>query len=123
KVIEPEEVASRTGYTRAHTVHCGPDGIYVNALGDRAGNGPGGIFVLDHDTFKMKGAWEADRGPQYLAYDFAWHLNHDVMLTSEWATPNMIEAGLNPEFFGKFGHSIHVWNLRTRKHVTALDLG
>jgi methanethiol oxidase len=123
KVIEPEEVASRTGYSRAHTVHCGPDGIYVNALGDRAGDGPGGIFVLDHDTFKMKGAWEADRGPQYLAYDFAWHLNHDVMLTSEWATPNMVEAGLNPELFGKFGHSIHVWDFRTRRHLTTLDLG
>jgi selenium-binding protein 1 len=123
KVIEPEEIAGRAGYSRTHTVHCGPDGVYVNAIGDRAGNGPGGIFVLDHDTFKVKGAWEADRGPQYLAYDFAWHLNHDVMLTSEWATPNMVEAGLNPELFGKFGHSIHVWNLRTRKHVTTLDLG
>ena len=27
KVIEPEEIAKRTGYSRLHTVHCGPDGI------------------------------------------------------------------------------------------------
>jgi selenium-binding protein 1 len=33
KIIEPEEVFSRTGYSRAHTVHCGPEGIYVSALG------------------------------------------------------------------------------------------
>src|ERR671924_240815 len=26
KVIEPEEVIARSGYTRPHTVHCGPDG-------------------------------------------------------------------------------------------------
>jgi len=33
RVIEPEEVASRAGYSRPHTVHCGPDAIYVSALG------------------------------------------------------------------------------------------
>lgn len=32
KVIEPEEVIERTGYSRPHTVHCGPEGIYVSAL-------------------------------------------------------------------------------------------
>ena len=35
KIIEPEEVFTRTGYSRAHTVHCGPEGIYVSALGAR----------------------------------------------------------------------------------------
>jgi selenium-binding protein 1 len=123
KVIEPEELAKRTGYSRPHTVHCGLDGIYVNALGSPEGDGPGGIFVLDHDDFSIKGAWEADRGPQYLAYDFWWHLGHDTMITSEWGTPNMIEGGVNPELFGKYGHQLHVWNLRTRKHLQTLDLG
>src|SRR5919199_6857328 len=77
KVIEPEEVAAKTGYSRLHTVHCGPEGIYVNALGNPEGDGPGGIFLLDHDTFELKGAWERDRGPQELAYDFWWHLGYD----------------------------------------------
>jgi methanethiol oxidase len=27
KVIEPEEVFRKTGYSRPHTVHCGPEGI------------------------------------------------------------------------------------------------
>src|ERR1700758_5517564 len=40
KVIEPEEIAERTGYTRLHTVHCGPEGIYVTALGNRRGEAP-----------------------------------------------------------------------------------
>ena len=96
RVIEPEEIVAKTGYTRPHTVHCGPDAIYVSALGNADGDGPGGIFKLDCDTFDVIGPWEADRGPQYLAYDFWWHLTHDVMITSEWGTPKMIEGGLNP---------------------------
>jgi selenium-binding protein 1 len=29
KTIEPEELFSKTGYSRLHTIHCGPEGIYV----------------------------------------------------------------------------------------------
>ena len=64
KTIEPEEVAAKTGYAKGHTVHCGPDGIYVSALGAPDGGGPGGIFMLDHDTFDVLGRWEIDRGEQ-----------------------------------------------------------
>ena len=56
KVIEPDEVIRKTGYSRPHTAHCGPDGIYINALGAPDGNGPGGIFILDPETFEIKGA-------------------------------------------------------------------
>jgi selenium-binding protein 1 len=126
KVIEPEEVVSRAGYSRPHTVHCGPDGIYVSAMGGATdGEGPGGIFVLDHDTFDVLGRWEVDRGPQYFAYDFAWHLGYDTMVTSEWGTPNMFENGLVPDLLlgGKYGHQLHVWDLRRRRHLQAIDLG
>jgi selenium-binding protein 1 len=125
KVIEPEEVHERAGYSRPHTLHCGPEGIYVSALGAPDGEGPGGIFLLDHDAFDVLGRWEVDRGPQHLAYDFAWHLGHDVQVTSEWGTPNMIENGLVPELLlnSKYGHHLHVWDLRRRKHVQAIDLG
>ena len=27
KIIEPEEVFEKTGYSRPHTIHCGPEGI------------------------------------------------------------------------------------------------
>src|SRR6185503_15248595 len=87
-------------------------------------NGPGGIFQMDHD-FNITGQWEKDRGPQELAYDFWWHLGHDVMITSEWGTPNMVENGVIPELLlgGKYGHQLHLWDLKSRKHVKALDLG
>jgi len=125
KVIEPQTVADRTGYSRVHTLHCGPDGIYLSALGSPGGDGPGGIFALDHYTFEPLGRWEVDRGPQYFGYDFAWHLGYDIAVTSEWGTPNMVENGVNPELLlaGKYGHSLHIWDLRKRRHIQALDLG
>jgi selenium-binding protein 1 len=125
KVIEGDEVMRKTGYAAPHTVHCGPDGIYMNALGAPDGNGPGGILMLDHQTFEVKGRWEKDRGPQHLAYDFFWHLGHDTLITSEWGTPNMVKDGVNPELLlaGKYGNALHVWDLKTRKHAKKLDLG
>jgi methanethiol oxidase len=126
KTIEAEEIAQNAGYSRLHTVHCGPDAIYVNALGStNDGDGPGGVFLLDHNNFKVLGPWEADRGPQKLAYDFWWHIGHDVMVTSEWGVPNMFEKGLNLDDVvnSRYGHHLHFWDLRSRKHVQAVDLG
>src|SRR5688572_32930438 len=125
KVIEGEEVMRKTGYAAPHTVHCGPDGIYLNALGAPDGDGPGGIFMLDHETFEVRGAWERERGPQQLAYDFWWHLGHEVMITSEWGTPNMVRGGVNPELLlgGKYGNALHVWDLNSRRHLQKLELG
>ena len=125
KVIEPDEFITKTGYTSPHTIHCGPDGVYGSALGSATGDGPGGIFLMDPDTFALKGQWEADRGPQQLAYDFWWHLGHDTMVTSEWGTPNMVKDGLNAELLlgGKYGRKVHIWNLDTRRHVQELDFG
>jgi selenium-binding protein 1 len=125
KVIEAEEVYRRTGYRSPHTTHCGPDGIYMNALGAPDGSGPGGLFVLDAETFDIRGPWEVERGPQYLTYDFWWHLGHDTMVTSEWGTPDMVRHGVNPELLlgGKYGHQLHLWDLRKRRHRQSIDLG
>src|SRR5262249_47399997 len=42
-----------------------------------------------------------------------------------WGTPNMVESGVNPELLlaGRYGHSLHIWDLRKRRHLQALDLG
>ena len=124
-MIEPEEVADKTGYSRIHTTHCGPEGIYVNALGNPDGDGPGGIFLMDHETFDVRGRWEIERGPQQLAYDFWWHLGYDTMITSEWGTPKTFEDGLIPEVLlgGKYGRRLRFWDLHTRRHLQEIDLG
>ena len=46
-------------------------------VGDRRGQRqrrPGGVALLNHDSFDVVGAWEHDRGDQYFA-DVWWHLN------------------------------------------------
>ncbi|MGZ3618963.1 MAG: selenium-binding protein SBP56-related protein [Candidatus Binataceae bacterium] len=125
KVIEAEEIASRAGYSRPHTFHCGPDAIYVSAMGGAHGGGPGGVFLLDHESFDVLGQWEVDRGPQFLAYDFWWHIGYDVGVSSEWGTPDMFENGLSLERLvkGDYGHRIHIWDLRKRRHLQEIDLG
>jgi methanethiol oxidase len=125
KVIEAEDLAKRTGYSRPHTVHCGPDGLYLSALGAPDGGGPGGVALLDHDSFDPRGRWELDRGPQELAYDVWWNIGFDTLLTSEWGLPNMVEDGVNPELLlsNQYGHRLHTWDLRRRRHRQAIDLG
>jgi selenium-binding protein 1 len=125
KEIPAEELAAKAGYSRPHTIHCGPDGIYASMLGGATTDGPGGIAVLDHTTFDVRGQWEADRGDQYLAYDFWWHLTRDVLVSSEWGTPPMLENGLVPELLlgRKYGHRVHFWDLAKRTLVQTVDLG
>jgi methanethiol oxidase len=125
RVLEPAEVAERSGYTRPHTIHCGPDGIYVSALGNAAGEAPGGVFLMDHESFDIRGQWEIDRGPQRLAYDVWWHLGYDTMVTSEWGLPATFENGLVPDVLlgAKYGRRLHVWDLHSRQHLQEIDFG
>jgi selenium-binding protein 1 len=126
RTIEAAELAAKAGYSRPHTLHCGPDGVFLTCLGGAdGGEGPGGIALLDHSTFDVLRAWETDRGPQYLAYDAWWHLNQNTLITSEWGTPSMIEDGLVPELLlgGKYGHALHFWDLAEGRHQQTVDLG
>jgi selenium-binding protein 1 len=125
RVLEPAEVADKAGYTRPHTVHCGPAGIYVVSLANAQGEAPGGIFLMDHETFDIRGPWEIDRGPQELAYDGWWHLGYDTVVTSEWGLPATFENGLVPEVLlgGQYGHRLHFWDMNTRKHKQVVDFG
>ena len=59
RTIAADELAKNAGYSRPHTLHCGPDGIFMSCLGGGNGaDGPGGIALLDHDTFDVLRAWE-----------------------------------------------------------------
>ena len=125
KTITAAELGAKTGYSRPHTLHCGPDGIFLSCLGGAGVDGPGGIALLDHSSFDVLRAWESDRGPQYLAYDAWWHLTQNTLITSEWGTPSMIEDGIVPELLlgGKYGHRLHFWDLTKGIHQQVIDLG
>ena len=114
KVIEPEEVIEKTGYTRPHTVHCMPgDNIVVSMLGDADGNGAGGFAVLDAKTFELKGRWENGGEVPPLNYDFWYQPRKNVLVSTEFGEPNAYEPGfdLADVEAGRYGQRIHFWNL------------
>ncbi|MDQ2758923.1 MAG: selenium-binding family protein [Actinomycetota bacterium] len=128
RTIEPEEVMGEAHYSRPHTVHCGPGGLLVSALGSGSidGNdGPAGIFTMDHSDFSVTGQWEIDRGSQFYAYDFWWHIDAGVLIASEWAPPRLIENGIVPEALlaREYGHRLHFFDLKERRHIAEIDLG
>ena len=53
KTIEPQEIANRAGYSRPHTSHCGPDGIYVSALGSPSGDLAAGQRVAEGSNARL----------------------------------------------------------------------
>lgn len=126
RVVDAADLAAKAGYSRPHTLHCGPDGVFLTCLGGADGSdGPGGIALLDHDTFDVLRRWETDRGPQFFAYDAWWHLGRNTLISSEWGTPSMLENGLVPELLlaGEYGHALHFWDLDTGVHQQRVDLG
>ncbi len=127
KTIDAEELSNKAGYSRPHTIHCGPDGVFLTCLGGPSGDpdGQSGIALLDHNTFDVVRAWETDHGPQRMSYDAWWHLNRNVLISSEWGTPSMYEDGVVPELLlaNKYGHCLHFWDLTEGKHLQRVDLG
>jgi selenium-binding protein 1 len=126
KVIEPEELIAKTGYTRPHTVHCMPgDNVVVSMLGDADGGGSGGFAVLDAKTFEVKGRWENGGEVPAFNYDFWYQPRKNALVSSEFGEPNAYEGGFDPAHVeaGRYGRQIHFWNLETREREQTIDLG
>ncbi len=125
KVIEPSEVVRKTKLTAPHTVHCRGDGvIMISMLGDENGDGPGGFLELS-EKFEIAGHWAADRTGMNYNYDFWYQPRHNVMVSSEWAAPNVTRPGFKVEDVkaGKYGHHLHFWDWKKRKIAQSVDLG
>jgi selenium-binding protein 1 len=125
KVIEPEELIGRTGLSAPHTVHCMPgNNVVVSMLGDAEGGDGAGFAVLDAETFEVTGRWEANGAPSW-NYDFWYQPRHGYLVSSEWAAPTTFQGGfdLDDVAAGRYGHSIHIWDLDKRQVVQDIDLG
>lgn len=126
KVIEPEEIIAKTGYTWPHTVHCLPgDIITISMLGDAHEELPGGFAVLDAKTFDVLGRWERKKGDQQFNYDFWYQPRKNTLVSSEFGVPNAFKGGfrLDDVDAGRYGRRIHFWDLGSREHIQSIDLG
>ena len=127
KVIEPEELVAKTGYTRPHTVHCMPGGnVVVSMLGDADGNGACGFAVLDATDVRAEGPLgerRRDAAAQLrllvpAAQERAplLRVRRAERLRDRGSTSTDVEAG-------RYGHRLHFWNLAERKLEQTVDLG
>lgn len=53
-------------------------------------------MLLDGETFEVKGTWEKPGGAAPMGYDFWYQPRHNVMVSTEWAAPNVFKDGFNP---------------------------
>ncbi len=125
KCIEPDEIARAADLSAPHTVHCLPTGqIMISMLGNSRGQGPGGFLLLD-DQFRIVGRWEKNVGQMQFNYDFWYQPRFNVMVSSEWASPETFAPGpkLEDVAAGKYGRRIHVWDWTERHIRQSFDLG
>ncbi|XP_027717373.1 methanethiol oxidase [Vombatus ursinus] len=125
KIVEPTEVMSKCDLAYLHTSHCLPSGeVMISALGDPKGNAKGGFVLLDGETFEVKGTWQKPGGAARMGYDFWYQPRHNVLISTEWAAPNVFKDGFNPADVsaGLYGSQMHVWDWQRRELVQTLQM-
>ena len=53
--------------------------------------------MIDGTDFTIKDNWEAGGDAASFGYDFWYQPRHDVMISSEWGSPNVLKNGFNPK--------------------------
>ncbi|KAK5980146.1 hypothetical protein GCK32_021646 [Trichostrongylus colubriformis] len=97
QTIEPEQL-HKYGVSFPHTAHCLADGnIMISTLGDEHGNHKGNFFLLDGTTFEPMGCWLDAQSSVPFNYDYWYQPRRDVMISTEWGTPNVIKQGFDPK--------------------------
>lgn len=125
KVIEAKEIQDKCGLSYLHTSHCLASGeVMISTLGDPKGNGKGGFVLLDGETFEVKGTWQRPGGEAPLGYDFWYQPRHNVMISTEWAAPNVLRDGFNPADVeaGLYGSNLHIWDWQRHELVQTLPM-
>ncbi|KAM9110831.1 methanethiol oxidase isoform 3-T3 [Megaptera novaeangliae] len=125
KVVEPKDIHAKCDLGYLHTTHCLASGeVMISSLGDPKGNGKGGFVLLDGETFEVKGTWERPGGAAPMGYDFWYQPRHNVMVSTEWAAPNVLQDGFNPADVeaGLYGNHLHVWDWQRHERVQTLTL-
>ncbi|EDV29663.1 uncharacterized protein TRIADDRAFT_19817 [Trichoplax adhaerens] len=126
KVVEPEEISSKTDLSFPHTSHCLADGnIMISCLGDSNGEKKGGFVLINGKTFEVTGNWEKEGNNAEFGYDYWYQPRHNVMISTEWGEPNALSAGFSMEDVqnGKYGSSLNVYNWEDHTLQQVIRLG
>ena len=117
KVIEPEELAQQDRLRRPHTVHCGPDGDLRQRA--RRARRRRARAASSCSTTRLRRPGAVGDRPRAAAAGL--RLLVAPGTTTRWspasgARRTWSKDGVNPELLlgGKYGHQLHVWDLRRR---------
>jgi len=68
--------------------------IMISCLGNAKGELPGG-FALLNENFEVTGRWNTEKVPSSVQfyYDFWYKPRYNIMVSSEWAAPNVFDKG------------------------------
>ncbi|GAU39506.1 hypothetical protein TSUD_68700 [Trifolium subterraneum] len=126
KIVEPEDIISKTGLAYAHTSHCLASGdIMISFLGDKDGNAAGSGFLLLDSEFNVKGRWEKPGHSPLFGYDFWYQPQHKTMISTSWGAPAAFTKGFNLQHVsdGFYGRHLHVYSWPEGELKQILDLG
>lgn len=96
----------------------------ISTMGDAEGNAAGD-FVLFDKNFECIGTWTKGKKPKY-GYDFWYQPLFNVMVASEWGTPNVFRRGFQPSdnsLESDYGRRLNVYDWKERKLIDSIDLG
>jgi methanethiol oxidase len=123
--ITAEELAAKAGYSRPHTVHCGPGGSSCSPwAGPTATTGRAGSPCWTTTPSRCSVGGRPIGGPalwlRRLVAPGPRHRDH-LRVGHPW----MIEQGLNPEdLLGRrLGHHLNFWSMSERRLTQRVDLG
>ena len=126
RTIEPEELHHRTGYSRPHTIHCGPDGIYVSRARQPRRRRPRRHLPARPRRLRVRAGagrstaarstWPTTSGGTSATTRCSPASGARRTWSRTASTPSCCSAN-------QYGHQLHVWDLRRRRHVQAIDLG
>lgn len=93
-------------------------------MGDKDGNGKGDFVLIDGKTYKTIGTWVNGKIPKF-GYDFWYQPHYDLMVSSEWGTPNVFKRGFKPEdaVSQDYGRNLNFFSWSKRELIESFDLG
>ena len=121
-VIEPEELHG-LDVSAPHTAHCLPNGqIMLSTLGDANGNPKGALLCVQQhkQIFKATKLWNDVNLP--FGYDFWYQPKFDVLVTTEWGSPNCFKTGFKPSDLEHYGSSLHFFSWKNANLKKSYDL-
>jgi len=123
-VVEPEELLA-LGVSHPHTSHCMANGdVLISTMGDEKEDGKGSMIVMCGKTWKLKGLWHKPEDAVKYGYDFWYQYHHNVLISTEWGSPNAWWKGLDPSRVKQdYGSDMHVWNFKTHEYMYPIELG